>query len=119
MLGLWVAVRAALQFSECLFMALKSGLANPVPGLGVVVFHSLADSIEMAELELSLGVPVLCCLAIPGGGLRIAKRDSLAGVVEVSQLLLGFREVLSGGQTIPVGSFGVALRNALPFAIHE
>ncbi len=55
----------------------------------------------------------------PRGGLCVAKWDALAGVVEVGQLLLGFGKVLGGGQAIPVCSFGVALRDAFSFAIHE
>jgi hypothetical protein len=42
---LWVAVLAALEFAQCLFVALKSGLTNPVARLSVVVLYALADGV--------------------------------------------------------------------------
>ena len=81
--NLWVAVLAALEFAECLFVALKGGLTSPVAGLGVVVLDALADGVEVAELELGFGVAVIGGFAIPRGGLRVAEWDALAEVVEV------------------------------------
>ena len=71
--GLWVAILAALEFAECLFVALESGLAGPVAGLGVVVLDPLAEAVEMAELELGFGVALIRGLAIPSSSLRIAE----------------------------------------------
>jgi hypothetical protein len=116
---LWVAVLSAFEFAECLFVALKSGLTNPMAGLGVVVLDTLADCVEVAKLELGFGVAMIGGPAIPRGGLRVAEWDALPGVIEVGQLLLGFGKVLGCGQTIPMGSFGVALRDPFSFAIHE
>ena len=42
---LWVAVLAALELAERLFVALKGSLTSPVAGLGVVVLYALADGV--------------------------------------------------------------------------
>ncbi len=62
---LWVAVLAALELAECLFMALVGGLTSPMAGLGIVVFDTLTDVVEMTELELGFGVAEIGSLAVP------------------------------------------------------
>jgi len=53
-------------------VALEGSLTDPVARLGVVVLDALAGGVEVAKLELSFSVALICGLAIPRGGLRIA-----------------------------------------------
>ena len=80
---LWVAVLAALQFAQCLFVALKSSLTNPVAGLSVIMLYPLANCVEVAKLELRFCIALISGLAVPRGSLSVAERDALTHVVEV------------------------------------
>jgi len=98
---LWIAVLAALQFPERLLMPLLRCLTSPVSRLRVIVLDALTQRVEVAQLELRLGVALIGSLAIPRGGLRVTEWHADANVVEVGQLLLRFGKVLRRGQPIP------------------
>ena len=94
-------------------MAQFNGLAEPLHGLGVILFHAAAKIVTVSQPVMAIIVPQFGGLAEPVDGLGIILVRALATIVTDPQLEAGPHMALLGGLAEPLHGLGVILLHVI------